>query len=63
LSDNAIDLVADKIAEKVNIKAIDAHVKKFDPTANKVRLKLFLPFLTVIFILSLTDFSASARAL
>ena len=35
LSDNAIDLVADKIAEKVNIKAIDAHVKKFDPTANK----------------------------
>lgn len=35
LSDNAIDLVADKIAKKVNIKAIDAHVKKFDPTANK----------------------------
>lgn len=27
LSDNAIDLVADKIAKKVNIKAIDAHVK------------------------------------
>lgn len=35
LSDNAIDLVADKIAEKVNIKAIDAHVKKFDPNAKE----------------------------
>lgn len=35
LSDNAIDLVADKIAKKVNIKAIDAHVKKFNPTAKE----------------------------
>lgn len=35
LSDNAIDLVADKIAKKVNVKAVDAHVKKFDPTAKE----------------------------
>ncbi len=33
LKDNAVDYVTDKIADKVNIKAIDAHVKKFDPTA------------------------------
>lgn len=35
LSDNAIDLVAEKIAKKVNVKAVDAHVKKFDPTASE----------------------------
>lgn len=35
LSDNAIDLVADKIAKKVEVKAVDAHVKKFDPTASE----------------------------
>lgn len=35
LSSNSIDLVTDKIEKKVSVKAVDAHVEKFDPTAEE----------------------------
>lgn len=35
LSSNSVDLVTDKIEKKVNVKAVDAHVEKFDPTASE----------------------------
>lgn len=35
LSENAVDYVTNKIADKVNVKAVDAHVDKFEPTATE----------------------------
>lgn len=35
LSNDAVDDAVNKIANKVNVKAVDAHVKKFDPTASE----------------------------